>query len=120
MTRIVVVGDAVLDQDFVGDTLDEPDRPSASEPAPALVGLRAGGAALAAELVRTDGVDVCLATALAEDDAGQLLGECIGLDIKILALGRREQTRSVIRVLTKNGTPVSHAYRGRAGFDRLS
>ena len=68
--RLVVVGDALLDRDVDGLVLRlSPDAPVPVVEDP-VVHSRPGGAALAAVLAASDGCDVTLVTALADDPAG--------------------------------------------------
>ncbi|PWW66951.1 D-glycero-beta-D-manno-heptose 1-phosphate adenylyltransferase [Actinokineospora spheciospongiae] len=76
--KLVVVGDALLDVDVRGSV----GRLCPDAPAPVLdvsgETARAGGAALAATLAHTDGVDVTLVSAVADDEAGQRLRAALG------------------------------------------
>jgi rfaE bifunctional protein nucleotidyltransferase chain/domain/rfaE bifunctional protein kinase chain/domain len=73
VTRLVVVGDALLDIDVVGVAR----RLSPDAPVPVLDDIvehpRPGGAALAAVMAANDGHDVTLVTALGGDDGGRRL-----------------------------------------------
>ena len=70
MTRLLVVGDALLDRDVVGTV----DRVCPDAPVPVVQARseasRPGGAGLAAAILASDGADVVLLTALAPDAAG--------------------------------------------------
>ncbi|NEE02319.1 PfkB family carbohydrate kinase [Phytoactinopolyspora halotolerans] len=76
-TRVVVIGDALLDVDLVGEAT----RLSPDAPVPVVDGVqrhvRPGGAALAACLAATRGADVTLVTPLANDEAGWRLRELL-------------------------------------------
>lgn len=86
MTRITIVGDVLLDQDLTGSI----DRLSPDAPVPVVeIGepqRRPGGAGLVAVLLRRDGHDVTLVTALGDDAAAGRLRE--GLDGVHLVAGR--------------------------------
>ncbi|MDX6365565.1 MAG: D-beta-D-heptose 7-phosphate kinase / D-beta-D-heptose 1-phosphate adenosyltransferase, partial [Nocardioidaceae bacterium] len=73
MTRLVVVGDALLDIDVVGVAR----RLSPDAPVPVLDDIvehpRPGGAALAAVMAADDGHDVTLVTAVGDDEDGRRL-----------------------------------------------
>ena len=77
MTRLLVVGDSMLDRDLVGAA----ERLSPEAPVPVLdEQLRRaapGGAALAASLLARDGYDVVLLTAFAHDEAGITLADVV-------------------------------------------
>lgn len=82
MTRITVVGDTLLDQDLTGSI----DRLSPDAPVPVVeIGepeRRPGGAGLVAVLLRRDGHEVALVTALGDDDAaGRLRDGLAGVDV---------------------------------------
>jgi D-beta-D-heptose 7-phosphate kinase/D-beta-D-heptose 1-phosphate adenosyltransferase len=89
MTRLVVIGDTLLDRDVEGDV----DRICPDAPAPVLAersaAERAGGAGLAATLAAADGHDVVLVTALAGDEAGARLADLLraaGVEVHALPL----------------------------------
>jgi len=71
VSRLVVVGDALLDRDLHGEI----ERFCPEAPAPVVEGLRIssrpGGAALAAALAAGEGHEVTFVTALGEGSAGQ-------------------------------------------------
>ncbi len=85
MTRLVVVGDALLDIDVVGVAR----RLSPDAPVPVLDDIvehpRPGGAALAAAMAANDGHDVTLVTALGDDDGGRRLQGLLG-GVTVVAL----------------------------------
>jgi len=87
VTRIVVIGDTLLDHDVDGDV----DRLCPDAPAPVLAQTaaaeRAGGAGLAAAFAAADGHDVALVTALADDPAGaRLAGLLHDAGVEVYAL----------------------------------
>ncbi len=97
--RIVVVGDALLDRDWVGSaTRLAPDAPTPVIDAPRM-DIRPGGAALAALFAAGDGADVTLIAALGDDEAGALVRDelaCSG--ITLVDLGLRGPTPEKIRI----------------------
>jgi D-beta-D-heptose 7-phosphate kinase / D-beta-D-heptose 1-phosphate adenosyltransferase len=115
VTRLVVVGDALLDRDLVGDV----DRVCPDAPVPVLAEraehARPGGAGLAALLAaRGSTVDVTLVTALAPDQDGALLRSLLaGVTVVALpATGRtpvktrvRASGQSLLRI--DRGTPAA-------------
>jgi D-beta-D-heptose 7-phosphate kinase / D-beta-D-heptose 1-phosphate adenosyltransferase len=84
-SRLVVVGDALLDVDVVGVAR----RLSPDAPVPVLDDIaehpRPGGAALAALMAARDGHDVTLVTAVGDDDAGRQLTALLH-DVRVVAL----------------------------------
>lgn len=110
MTRLIVIGDALLDRDLHGRAERlAPDAPvpvvDAIEPA-----ARAGGAGLAALLATRAGVGVTLVTALGADAAGEELRTLLrGVDV--IDLGLHGATPEKIRVLA-SGRPVVRLDRG--------
>ncbi|MBA4609866.1 D-glycero-beta-D-manno-heptose 1-phosphate adenylyltransferase [Aeromicrobium sp. Marseille-Q0843] len=86
MTRIVVVGEAMLDVDLEGTA----HRLSPEAPVPVLDDLseheRPGGAALAAAMAARDGPDVALVTPLADDAAGARLRRLLGALVEVVDL----------------------------------
>jgi D-beta-D-heptose 7-phosphate kinase/D-beta-D-heptose 1-phosphate adenosyltransferase len=99
VSSLVVVGDALLDRDVEGrverlcpeapaPVLDETDRSS-----------RPGGAGLAAALAASDGHDVTLVTALADDDLGrELRGLLYAAGVSVLDLGLAGATPTKVRL----------------------
>jgi rfaE bifunctional protein nucleotidyltransferase chain/domain/rfaE bifunctional protein kinase chain/domain len=77
MTRILVVGDSMLDRDVVGRS----ERLCPEAPVPVLdeetTRVAPGGAALAASLLARDGYDVVLLTAFGHDEAGIALADVL-------------------------------------------
>ncbi|MCW2779234.1 MAG: putative phosphoheptose isomerase with phosphosugar-binding domain match, partial [Frankiales bacterium] len=112
---LVVVGDALLDRDLVG-TVDRlcPDAPVPVVDEPVQVS-RPGGAGLAALLAASDGRDVVLVTALAQDDAGRELAQLLAdSGVRVVDLGLDGRTPEKVRVrsdgrsllrLDRGGTP---------------
>jgi rfaE bifunctional protein nucleotidyltransferase chain/domain/rfaE bifunctional protein kinase chain/domain len=101
MTRLLVVGDSMLDRDLVGAA----ERLSPEAPVPVLdEQLRRaapGGAALAASLLARDGYDVVLLTAFAHDEAGITLADVVA-DAGVLTVnaGLDGETHEKLRVTT--------------------
>ena len=100
MTRLVIVGDSLLDRDVNGAV----ERLAPDGPAPVVdVGetiARPGGAALAAALAARDGHEVVLVTALADDVDGKALSTLIadvGVDLVDLGLEGQTPTKTRIR-----------------------
>ncbi|NJP45826.1 PfkB family carbohydrate kinase [Actinacidiphila epipremni] len=83
---LVVVGDALLDQDLGGRS----ERLAPDAPVPVVEDLqrthRPGGAALAACLAAADGRDVTLVTALGGDEASGVLRELLGGRVRLVEL----------------------------------
>jgi rfaE bifunctional protein nucleotidyltransferase chain/domain/rfaE bifunctional protein kinase chain/domain len=99
MTRIVVIGDALLDCDVDGAV----DRLCPDAPVPVLTQRsaveRAGGAGLAAALAAADGNDVALVTALADDPAGaRLAGLLSDAGVEVYALPMAGTTVEKVRL----------------------
>jgi len=106
VSRLVVVGDALLDRDVTGratrlcpdapvPVVEEEERRS-----------RPGGAALAAALAAADGQEVCLICALGRDGAGEELSDllaCAG--VEVVDLGLCGPTPEKIRILA-SGRPL--------------
>jgi D-beta-D-heptose 7-phosphate kinase/D-beta-D-heptose 1-phosphate adenosyltransferase len=89
MSRLVIVGDTLLDRDVRGAVR----RIAPDAPAPVLdeqdVVERPGGAGLAALLAAADGHEVTLVTALAGDEAGARLSALLtaaGIEVHALPL----------------------------------
>jgi rfaE bifunctional protein nucleotidyltransferase chain/domain/rfaE bifunctional protein kinase chain/domain len=100
MTRLVVVGDSLLDLDVNGSV----ERLAPDGPAPVVdtaeTVARPGGAALAAALAARDGHEVLLVTALADDGNGSTLARLIrdaGVDLLDVALDGETPTKTRIR-----------------------
>jgi D-beta-D-heptose 7-phosphate kinase / D-beta-D-heptose 1-phosphate adenosyltransferase len=91
VTRLVVVGDALLDIDVVGVAR----RLSPDAPVPVLDDIvehpRPGGAALAAVMAAGDGHDVTLVTAVGDDDGGRRLHGLL-TGVTVIALPYTGQT----------------------------
>jgi rfaE bifunctional protein nucleotidyltransferase chain/domain/rfaE bifunctional protein kinase chain/domain len=113
MPALVVVGDALLDRDLDGQAERlAPDAPVPVVDDPA-EHVRPGGAALAATLASLlDGREVVLVTALADDEAGVVLRELLGLaGVAVLDLGLAGATTEKIRVRA-SGQPLLRLDRG--------
>lgn len=86
MTRLVVLGDVLLDRDVEGSV----ERVCPDSPAPVVdvreVRERPGGAGLAALLAAQDDLDVDLATALADDPAGRAVRAALPARVRVHAL----------------------------------
>ncbi|MDX6699806.1 MAG: D-beta-D-heptose 7-phosphate kinase / D-beta-D-heptose 1-phosphate adenosyltransferase [Baekduia sp.] len=99
MTRLAVVGDALLDRDLDGRA----QRLAPDAPVPVVDAIeerpRPGGAALAAVLAAADGHDVTLVCALGADAAGdRLRGLLEAVGVRICDLGLRGATPEKVRV----------------------
>jgi D-beta-D-heptose 7-phosphate kinase/D-beta-D-heptose 1-phosphate adenosyltransferase len=99
VTRVVVVGDALLDRDLAGEV----ERLSPEAPVPVVDELagsaRPGGAGLAALLGARDGLDVTLVTAIADDVAGRELADLLwDANVELVDLGLSGQTPQKVRV----------------------
>lgn len=99
MSRLVVVGDALLDIDLIGTV----ERICPDAPAPVLDTAerraRPGGAALAAALAAAAGHDVTLLAPAGDDDAGRELAALVRrVGVRWCALAARGRTRSKTRV----------------------
>ena len=99
MSRLVVVGDALLDRDLEGEV----ERLCPEAPVPVVEGLlqhsRPGGAGLAAVLAARDGHEVVLVTALAGDAAGrELRGLLAEAGVEVCDLGLTGATPEKVRV----------------------
>jgi D-beta-D-heptose 7-phosphate kinase/D-beta-D-heptose 1-phosphate adenosyltransferase len=114
VSRLVVIGDALLDSDLVGDV----ERLSPEAPVP-VVDARAetkrpGGAALAAVLAARDGHEVALVTALGRDLlASELANLLWDAGVEVIDLGRDGSTPHKLRVLG-NGRVLLRIDRGDA------
>jgi D-beta-D-heptose 7-phosphate kinase / D-beta-D-heptose 1-phosphate adenosyltransferase len=100
---IVVVGDALLDRDLVGEVR----RLSPEAPVPVIDDLqtraRPGGAGLAAMLAARGSRPVVLITALSADDEGRELADLLrACDVKVIDLGADVPTTVKSRVRTGN------------------
>ncbi len=112
---MVVVGDAMLDRDVDGVA----DRVCPDTPAMVLheqsVGVRPGGAALAAVLAARQGAAVTLVTTLAEDGAGRLLRRLLeSAGVEVCALPLSGPTPQKIR-LRADGRVLLRLDRGGSG-----
>jgi D-beta-D-heptose 7-phosphate kinase/D-beta-D-heptose 1-phosphate adenosyltransferase len=99
MTRVLVVGDVLLDRDVLGHV----ERICPDAPVPVLdqdrTVERPGGAGLAAVLAGRHGVEVDLLCALAPDDGGHLLRELLdAAGVRVLDCGTGGSTVEKVRV----------------------
>jgi D-beta-D-heptose 7-phosphate kinase / D-beta-D-heptose 1-phosphate adenosyltransferase len=114
--RLIVVGDALLDVDLVGNA----GRLSPDAPVPVLDDLqerpRPGGAALAATMAALQGHEVVLVTALGDDDAGHQVARLLeGAGVRVVhlpfdgATPEKKRVRaggqSLLRLDSGGGTP---------------
>ena len=110
MTRLLVIGDALLDRDLHGRA----ERLAPDAPVPVVDAIeptaRAGGAALAATLAARMGLEVTLVTALGRDPAGEELRALLS-GIDVVDLGLHGTTPEKIRVLAGD-RPVVRLDRG--------
>lgn len=108
---VVVVGDALLDIDLVGES----SRLAPDAPVPVVADpverARPGGAALAAALLAADGADVVLVTALGADDASSRLRELIAGRLHLLTLPLRGRLATKTRVRA-GGQSITRIDRG--------
>jgi rfaE bifunctional protein nucleotidyltransferase chain/domain len=99
VSRLTIVGDALLDRDL--DGIAERLCPEAPVPVVEDVSSQArpGGAGLAALLAAADGHDVALVTALARDAAGRELEALLSeARVRVVDLGSRGPTQQKVRV----------------------
>ncbi|HEX7096196.1 MAG TPA: PfkB family carbohydrate kinase [Acidimicrobiales bacterium] len=100
MTRVVVVGDAILDRDVAGSvTRVAPDAPAPVVDFDTTVA-RPGGAALAAVLAARHGVEVVLVAGIGSDGDGRELRELVesaGVHVVALALEGPTPTKTRVR-----------------------
>ncbi len=106
MTRLTVVGDALLDRDLEGRA----ERLAPDAPVPVVDAIearpRAGGAGLAATLAARSGFDVTLICALGRDLAGEELASLLAeAGVTVVDLGLDGATPEKVRVLA-GGRPV--------------
>jgi rfaE bifunctional protein nucleotidyltransferase chain/domain/rfaE bifunctional protein kinase chain/domain len=99
MSRLVVVGDALLDRDLDGRA----ERLAPDAPVPVVDAIEAhprpGGAGLAARLAARDGHDVTLICALGDDAAGRELADLLAdAGVTLIDLGLRGATPEKVRV----------------------
>jgi rfaE bifunctional protein nucleotidyltransferase chain/domain/rfaE bifunctional protein kinase chain/domain len=102
MTRVVVVGDAFLDRDIGGVV----ERVAPDAPVPVVdadsTKVRPGGAALAADLLAADGVQVRLVTAIGDDAAGDRLRDLLaGAGVHVVDVGLRGTTPQKVRIRSR-------------------
>ena len=116
MTRLVVVGDALLDRDLDGHA----DRLAPDAPVPVVQEIverpRPGGAGLAAALAAAvPGLDVTLVCALADDSGGRLLADLLReAGVEVCDLGMAGTTPEKVRVRAA-GRAVVRLDRGSGG-----
>jgi rfaE bifunctional protein nucleotidyltransferase chain/domain/rfaE bifunctional protein kinase chain/domain len=115
VTRLAVVGDALLDRDLEGTA----DRLSPDAPVPVVddpvMTARPGGAGLAALLASRDGCEVTLVTALADDPPGrEVRGLLEDAGVRIAAMELQGSTPEKIRVRAA-GRSLLRVDRGGAG-----
>jgi rfaE bifunctional protein kinase chain/domain len=118
VSRLVVVGDAILDRDLEGRVERLcPDAPAAPVVEDVSERPRPGGAALAAALARIlDGHEVVLVTALAGDDAGRLLAELLDeIGVVVVDLGLSGVTPQKVRVRCEGQTLLRVDWGSRGG-----
>jgi rfaE bifunctional protein nucleotidyltransferase chain/domain/rfaE bifunctional protein kinase chain/domain len=99
MSRIVVVGDALLDRELAGEV----ERLCPEAPVPVVDGpvpsARPGGAALAAAFAAADGHDVALVSALGDDEAGAELAALLAAaSVEVVDVGLDGSTPEKLRV----------------------
>jgi len=103
---IVVVGDALLDIDIEGET----HRLTPDAPVPVLEVAqerrRAGGAGLVAAMLARDGAEVCLVTALSDDERAAQLRGCLA-GVQVVAGASHAPTPVKIRI-GASAHPLSH------------
>jgi D-beta-D-heptose 7-phosphate kinase / D-beta-D-heptose 1-phosphate adenosyltransferase len=114
-SNLVVVGDALLDRDVVGEV----ERLAPDAPVPVVdereVRARPGGAGLAAALLARDGIRVTLITATGEDAAGsELLRLLAAAGVEVVDLGFAGTTAEKTRIRA-SGRSLVRVDRGRAG-----
>jgi D-beta-D-heptose 7-phosphate kinase / D-beta-D-heptose 1-phosphate adenosyltransferase len=112
VTRLVVIGDTLVDRDVDGDAV----RLAPDAPAPVLdereVRARPGGAGLAAVLAARDGAAVTLVTALGDDGAGAEAADLLArAGVAVVDLGSAAATPEKIR-LRADGTLLARWDRG--------
>jgi rfaE bifunctional protein nucleotidyltransferase chain/domain/rfaE bifunctional protein kinase chain/domain len=115
MTRLVVIGDALLDVDLVGSA----GRLMPEAPVPVLDDLeevrRPGGAGLAAALAAADGAEVVLVTPVPDDAEGALLRAALAdAGVELIAL-RQEGTTTVKRRVRAGGQSLLRLDSGEPG-----
>jgi len=112
VTRLLVIGDALLDLDLDGRA----ERLAPDAPVPVVDDpterARPGGAALAATLATQMGVEVTLLCALGEDEPGRRVAELLGeRGVALVDLGSDGATPEKVRV-HGSGTPLVRLDRG--------
>ncbi|MDQ4129708.1 MAG: PfkB family carbohydrate kinase, partial [Actinomycetota bacterium] len=117
--RLVVVGDALLDRDVEGTV----ERLAPDAPVPVVdedcTRTRPGGAGLAAALAASDGREVTIVTALAEDEPGCELADLLaGSGVTVVALPTDAPTPVKVRVRA-GGRPLLRLDRGGRSEGRI-
>ena len=112
MSRLVVVGDALLDRDVEGAV----ERLSPDAPVPVVERtqerVRPGGAGLAAALAARDGHDVVLVAAIGDDPAGEELRAALAAaGVELVDIGLAGATPEKVRV-RGGGVPLLRLDRG--------
>ena len=105
MSRLVVVGDVLLDRDVLGSV----DRVCPDAPAPvldvAVEAARPGGAGLAAALLAGQGHEVILVAAVGDDDAGREVADLLARHgVRLAALPTPGTTRQKVRLRAADTT----------------
>ncbi|MFL6136300.1 MAG: D-glycero-beta-D-manno-heptose 1-phosphate adenylyltransferase [Frankiaceae bacterium] len=114
MTRLVVVGDVLLDRDIDGHA----DRLCPDAPAPVVdepvETSRPGGAGLAALLAARDGHEVVLVTAMGRDEAGDELRDLLDAEgMQVVDLGHDGATPEKVRIRADGRSLVRLDHGGR-------
>lgn len=111
----MVVGDALLDRDVIG----EAHRLCPDSPAPVVENvteqLRPGGAGLAALLAARDGHEVVLVTALGADTAGESLRALLSAEMEVVATTTSAGTPQKVRIRVGEQSLVRVDYGSTAG-----
>jgi D-beta-D-heptose 7-phosphate kinase / D-beta-D-heptose 1-phosphate adenosyltransferase len=115
VTRLLVVGDTLLDRDLDGAV----ERLCPEAPVPVVEDLvqqsRPGGAGLAAVLASRDGVDVTLVTALSRDEGGRELRTLLREErVDVVDLGLDGPTPEKVRVRTQGRLLIRLDHGGRS------
>jgi D-beta-D-heptose 7-phosphate kinase / D-beta-D-heptose 1-phosphate adenosyltransferase len=115
MKRVVVIGDAILDRDVIGDVSRLcPDAPVPVVDQQSMVD-RPGGAGLAAVLAHRHGVEVVLVSPIAADDAGAMLRRSLDdAGVELVELPDQGSTVEKIRIRV-DGQSLLRLDRGAAG-----
>ncbi|TDO47973.1 rfaE bifunctional protein kinase chain/domain/rfaE bifunctional protein nucleotidyltransferase chain/domain [Kribbella sp. VKM Ac-2527] len=115
--RVLVVGDVMLDRDIEGDV----HRVSPDAPVPVVqvegTSERAGGAGLAAVLLAREGVEVRLATALADDEPAKRLAALLTERVPVTAILGSAGTRCKTRIRSAGQSLLRLDIETPDGFD---